>query len=79
MKLIIAIIHKEHLFLNLIYHVMLFTWRGRIYTVCVCVSVPGCVAVCKLTQSMWEVVGVSVVGILFLTAVYYYTVSGMDD
>lgn len=45
----------------------------------VCVSVPGCVAVCKLTQSMWEVVGVSVVGILFLTAVYYYTVSGMDD
>lgn len=55
MKLIIAIIHKEHLFLKLIYHVMLFTLaRQDIYSVCVCVSVTGCVAVCKLTQSMWE-------------------------
>lgn len=53
MKLIIAIIHKEHLFLKLIYHVMLFTLaRQDIYSVCV--SVTGCVAVCKLTQSMWE-------------------------
>lgn len=24
------------------------------YIQCVFVSVPGCVAVCKLTQSMWE-------------------------
>lgn len=38
MKLIIAIIHKEHLFLKLIYHVMLFTLaRQAIYSVCVCV------------------------------------------
>lgn len=38
MKLIIAIIHKEHLFLKLIYHVMLFTLAQQdIYSVCVCV------------------------------------------